>query len=208
MAKNPQKSNRLSSLFGLSKSESQQSLTPSSSSSTTHNDKRDSTALGSGYPAQLLQSPSHQKLRKDNPSTGPGLPMLNTMASAPLPLPPSFSDDALNRPPSRGSNFSRPGSRQASRDASLSRPTTPSIMAPMGDGSPITRPLTPGSAGQKISKRRSWLPGKSDKGSGGDGKLNPQAWIAGLKEHIAYNTKLLYEGDVVRSLLWMTLGLS
>jgi hypothetical protein len=63
------------------------------------------------------------------------------------------------------------------------------------DALPTSRPETPTSA--KASKRRSWLPGKADKSPGGQDRYEPQAWIAGLKEQISYNTMPLINGEKV-----------
>jgi hypothetical protein len=139
-----------------------------------------------GSPGSTLQSASKHKLHKSNPSAGLSLPALNTMAAMPLVPPPIINADGLQRPQSTCS------SGQASREGSRSRPTTPNMLTPY-DNLPSSRPQTPTSA--KVSKRRSWLPGKSEKGPVGQERHEAQAWIAGLKEHMPYNLEPLINGE-------------
>lgn len=130
----------------------------------------------------------------------PSLPSVGfqqaTPISPPTPLapPPLLTGDGYVRPPSSaGSGYgSRPGSRAASPQSagSRSRPTTPSIMQSGSD----SRPQTPNSA--KLNKRKSWLPGTKDKGKF-DEKKNSQAWIAGLRDHVAYDITPLLSGERV-----------
>jgi hypothetical protein len=174
-----QKPNRVSSLLSLghSKNDSASSLSQSSYASQDH-------SLGS--PGSTLQSTAKHKLHKSNPSAELSLPTLNTMAAMPLVPPPIISADGLQRPQSPCS------SGQASREGSASRPTTPNMLTPY-DNLPSSRPQTPTSA--KASKRRSWLPGKSEKGPVGQERHESQAWIAGLKEHMPYNLEPLINGE-------------
>lgn len=153
------------------------------------------------------QFPQNTNIPPEQPSIQPTLPRLQetslpnvgfhqaTPITPPTPLapPPLLTGDGLVRPPSSaGSGYgSRPGSRAASpqSNGSRSRPTTPSIMT--GSDS---RPQTPTSA--KLNKRKSWMPGSKDKGKYEDKKYS-QAWIAGLRDHIAYDLTPLLSGERV-----------
>ncbi len=192
------KSNRLSSLLSLghSKHDSNSSLSVSSSSSNLHDASQDH-AFGSSGTSQATQSPPKNKLQKNSPSGTYILPPIDTMAT-PLAPPPVLSEDGIARPPSSAGQLSRPGSRQASREASRSRPTTPSLLVTSDSATSLSRPHTPDS--KKLSKRRSWLPGKSDKMFAEAGHHPPQAWIAGLREHVPYEINPLLNGEKVRYL--------
>jgi hypothetical protein len=181
----PQKPKRVSSLFSLghSKSDSASSLSQSSYVSHAPDASQDHSPES---PGSTSQSTSKRRLHKSSPSAGLSLPTLNTMAAMPLVLPPVINADGLPRPQSTHS------SGQASREGSRSRPTTPNMLTPF-DNLPSSRPQTPTSA--KASKRRSWLPGKSEKSAMGQEQHEPQAWIAGLKEHIPYNLAPLINGE-------------
>jgi hypothetical protein len=121
----------------------------------------------------------------------------------PLPPPPLLSVSGPVRPPSsqRSGPDSRPASRNSSahsRDGSRSRPQTPNLMIPpMATGSP-SLPATPPSA--RITKKRSWLPGKSDKHRFGDEPGSLKAWIAGIPEHVAYDVAPLIRGGKIPEL--------
>ena len=193
------KPNRLSSLFspGHLKHDSASSLSPSGSSSNLYDVSQDHAFGGSGT-SQVTQLPSKNKLNKSTPSGTYTLPPIDTMAEA-LPPPPVLSEDGIARPPSSAGQLSRPSSRQASREASRSRPTTPSLLLPSDSTTSLSRPQTPDS--KKVSKRRSWLPGKSDKHFADAGQYNPpQAWIAGLREHVPYDLTPLLNGEKVSDL--------
>jgi hypothetical protein len=181
----PQKPNRVSSLFsvGHSRNDSASSLSQSSYASHAPDASQDHSPES---PGSTLQSTSKRRLHKSNPSAGLGPPTLDIMAAMPLVPPPVISADGLPRPQSTHS------SGQASREGSRSRPTTPNMLTPF-DNLPSSRPQTPTSA--KVSKRRSWLPGKSEKGAAGQEQHESQAWIAGLKEHIPYNLAPLINGE-------------
>ena len=181
----PQQPNRVSSLFSLGHSKNDSAPSLSQSNYVSHvPDASQDHSLGS--PDSTLQSTSKHRLHKSNPSTGLSISTLNTMAAMPLVPPPVISADGL---PRRQSTHS---SGQASREGSRSRPTTPNMLTPY-DNLPSSRPQTPTSA--KASKRRSWLPGKSEKSAVGQERHEPQAWIAGLKEHIPYNLEPLINGE-------------
>jgi hypothetical protein len=181
----PQKPNRVSSLFSLGHSKNDSASSPSQSNYVSHapDASRDHSPES---PGSTLQSTSKRRLHKRSPSAGLSLPTLNTMAAMPLVPPPVINADGLPRPQSAYS------SGQASREESRSRPTTPNMLAPY-DNPPSSRPQTPTSA--KASKRRSWLPGKSEKDAVGQERHEPQAWIAGLKEHMPYNLAPLINGE-------------
>lgn len=96
---------------------------------------------------------------------------------------PTLPDSAnASRPVSRDS---RPGSRAPSRPTSQppSRPASPTKF----------RPLTPTSETTKVSKRRSWLPGKSrpESQDGSDGFQMPQAWLVTPREKLQYDPSSL-----------------
>ena len=130
----------------------------------------------------------------------------------PLAPPPLVSDEGVYRPPSshRSGPDSRLGSRTSSpislnrvqsRDDSRSRPQSPALTVPSGAasiGSP-GRPLTPTST--KI-KKKSWGPTKQERQAYEEGQSQPKAWIAGLRELVAYDlTPLLNGGKVKHSIL-------
>jgi hypothetical protein len=190
---NHTKSNRLSSLLSLghSKNDSASSLSQSSSASHLPDVSQGHTPSSSG---PTLQSSSKHKLHKSTPSAGSSLPALDTMSTLALAPPPAISTDGLPRYPSAAGHFSTYSSGQASREGSRSRPTTPIMLTPH-DTLSSSRPQTPTSA--KASKRRSWLPGKADKSPIGQERQEPEAWIAGLKEHIPYNLVPLISGERV-----------
>lgn len=194
---NPSKSNRLSSLLSLghSRNDSASSLSQSSSVSHPPDLLQDYAPKSPGPP---LQASSKHKLHKSNPSVGSSLPPLDTMASLPLAPPPPISTDGFPKPSSATGQLSAYSSGQGSREGSRSRPTTPTML-PHYDSLSTPRPQTPISA--KTSKRRSWLPNKADKSPVGQERHEPQAWIAGLKEHIPYNLVPLINGEKVGRLV-------
>ncbi|OAL33192.1 hypothetical protein AYO20_07509 [Fonsecaea nubica] len=130
----------------------------------------------------------------------------------PLAPPPLLSDSGAVRPPSShhsaadsvpGSRNSSPHSLVRSRDASRSRPQTPNLLIPPGTAGSPCHPATPPSA--KIAKKKSWLHGKADKHKFADGEGPSKAWIAGLREHVAYDLTPLLKGDRVTE-LWSDYG--
>ena len=60
--------------------------------------------------------------------------------------------------------------------------------------------LPPTSPSAKITKKKSWLPGKSDKHKFEDGSRSRKAWIAGIPEHVAYDVNPLVSGSKVPEL--------
>ena len=195
---NRHKSNRLSSLFsfGHSRGDSASSLLQSSSAS---------------HPLDVSQDhepdspPSRHQLYKSNPSAASSLPALDTLANMSLTPPPVIGTDGLRRPSSAAGQRSAYSSGQASREEGRSRPATPVLLTPH-DTLSSSRPQTPTSA--KPSKRRSWLPGRADKGHAGQEQHIPQAWIAGLKEHIPYNLAPLIKGEQVSCVAFLCHELS
>jgi hypothetical protein len=181
---NPTKSNRLSSMLSLGylRNDSASSLPHSSSASHPEDGSQDYAPCSPGPTPQ--SSSMHIKLHERSPSAGSNLPP-----------PPPISADRLPRSSSAGSQLCAYGGGQASREGSRSRPTTPVMLAPQ-DTRSSSRPQSPISA--KASKRRSRLSGKADKSPVGQEKNEPQAWIAGLKEHIPYSLLPLITGEKVR----------
>ena len=168
---------RISSIFSLSSNTSAKSGTSSNVGSTAppkkpsrdasparsprrYSDIRPSTSTPN---LRVASSPTHHSpamttsfvpVRSSTPDgAGSMLPPLDTLK----PLP--------NRVESSGA--SRPGSRASSRGAS--RPASPTKF----------RPLTPTNEPKQLSKRKSWLPGRSRPGTrDGEGAFDmPQAWI-------------------------------
>lgn len=202
------RSNRLSSIFSLGnpKDDAPSTLSPSSSSSKLYDVSQDNAIAWSA--PQVPQSHFKNKLHKNTPSVASNLSYLDTMAESPLAPPPAIGADGIPRPQSSSGQLSRPSSRQASREGTSSRPTTPSLLVPSDSATSLSRPQTPTTLhsprpqtpnAHKISKRRSWLPGKSDRVSPGPEPYppEPQAWIAGLKEHVPYDLKPLLDGEKV-----------
>lgn len=117
-------------------------------------------------------------------------PTLPTLPITPLQPPPLLTSDGMIRPPSSAGSGSRPPSVASVR----SRPQTPTFTITPVEGNSPVRPTTPG--GTKISKRATWLPGKSPK-SAKDESRKSQAWIAGLPDHIPYDLTPLLKGEPV-----------
>lgn len=129
----------------------------------------------------------------------------------PLAPPPLLTESGAVRPPSshRSGPDSRPASRNSSphsqphsRNASGSRPQTPSLLIPPVTAGSPGLPATPPS---KITKKKSWLPGKADKHKFEDGPTTSKAWIAGLREFVAYDPTPLILGARVPE-LWNERG--
>ncbi|OAP64199.1 hypothetical protein AYL99_00171 [Fonsecaea erecta] len=130
----------------------------------------------------------------------------------PLTPPPLLSASGAVRPPSShqsasgstsASRNSSPHSLVRSREASRSRPQTPNLLIPPGTAGSPGHPATPPSA--KVAKKKSWLHGKSDKHRFDDGPGASKAWIAGLREHVAYDLTPLLKGERVPE-LWNDYG--
>jgi hypothetical protein len=183
---------RLSSIFSLSKSHSTSNLSASSGDSHPHD--RDSSQERAG---RLQQQKPHKLRITSDGSSPPPESILKGLD------PPHFpgTRSASNPPSSYGS---RPGSRVGSpmmdsRDGSRSRPQTPVYSAPGLIAQSPSRPGTPSSA--KPNKRRSWMPGSSGKSEVApieSVQYEPNAWIAGLREHIPYDLMPLLNGTRVR----------
>jgi hypothetical protein len=122
---------------------------------------------------------------------------------SPLAPPPLLHESGPGYAPSSGTD-SRPGSRNSSPhslaarsvEGNRSRPQTPNLLIPPG-GSPGL-PATPPSA--RVAKKKSWIPGKSDKHKSDDAGSASKAWIAGLKEYVAYDLTPLLAGNRVPEL--------
>lgn len=181
---------RLSSLFSLSRDDKDPVETPQSY-----------TTPSSQYPPSpnYLPTPTAHKLHKHRFTASSDFDF-NDNALPPLEPPPLLSDSGIPRPPSsnRSGPDSRPASRNSSphsRDGNRSRPQTPSLMIPHSSTGSPARPATPNSA--KISKKKTWVSGRSDKQRPEDGQGAPRAWIAGLREHIPFDLTPLLIGDRV-----------
>jgi len=186
---------RLSSLFSLSRDDKDPVETPQSY-----------TTPASHYPPSPpyghIPTAAAHKLHKHRFTASSDFDF-NDNDLPPLEPPPLLSDSGIPRPPSsnRSGPDSRPASRNSShsRDGNRSRPQTPSLMIPHSSTGSPARPGTPNSA--KLSKKKTWVPGRSDKQRLEDGQGAPRAWIAGLREHIPYDLTPLLTGDRVRQAL-------
>jgi len=146
-------------------------------------------------------TPTFHKLHKHRATASSELDLQSDLP--PLAPPPFLSESGVVRPPSSqfSGQDSRPGSRTGSpqsqvqsREGSRSRPQTPSLLIPPGAAVSPARPGTPTST--KITKKKSWHPGKPEKHKFDDGHT-PKAWIAGLKEYVAYDLNPLLRGERV-----------
>jgi len=143
------------------------------------------------------RSPTGQNLTKNRvPSLSRFDPPPLDAAFQTLSLPPLAIASGVAQGHNRDGSNSIPKieSPQTSREGSRSRPQTPSMLVPPGGSS---RPSTPDSA--TSGKRRSWLPGKSPKSASDQNHSEPNAWIAGLRAHVAYDLKPLLDGNKVCS---------
>lgn len=139
--------------------------------------------------------PSKGKLTKQMGKSSSDL-NLNRMARD-LEPPPVFTDQGMAaRPQSRDGRGSVRSDTAGSRQSSSSRPSTPNMLGVPGAASPVQTSPSSG----KLSKRRSWIPGRSDKQhTGSEVEHSPaQAWIAGLREMVPYDITKLLNGDPVR----------
>jgi hypothetical protein len=189
---NPTKGSRLSSLFSLghTRDGSNSSLSHSPTSSPAHDTTPEHPPTGI---IQAPQSLSQQKLRRTDRSRENVLLPLDASTTSPLIPPPVLTGYGPPRPPSSTGTLSAPQSRAGSREGSRSRPSTPSAVG--STGSPLLLPSTPGS--DKASKRRSWMPGKLGKAAADPAASAPQAWVAGVSQHVAYDLTPLISGDTV-----------
>ncbi|EXJ61705.1 hypothetical protein A1O7_02134 [Cladophialophora yegresii CBS 114405] len=188
-------SKRLSSLFTLSRDSDQHSQRQ-------HPEATPSTTASS--PPIAPQSP--HKLHKSRFTSSSQIDLNDGLP--PLAPPPRLTESGSVRPPSshRSGPDSRPTSRNSSihsRDGSRSRPQTPNLLIPPGNthspGLPATSPVA------KITKKKSWLPGKSDKHKFEDGSTSSKAWIAGIRDHMPYDLAPLSKGERVPD-LWSDRG--
>ena len=187
-------SRRISSIFSIGSNSSAKSGTSSSTSESLHPDKP--TRNPEKLP-QLstdihvsLSAPDLPDLRNGQSpaqtSASPGLTPTfpSTTPIEPGSLVPHF-DSTKQMPRRTGSPGSRSNSRPASRTGSRggSRPTSPTKGF---------RPLTP-TQDAKLSKRRSWLPGRSRPVSRDGAGAVPNAWILlpGTEERKSYDTSAL-----------------
>ena len=193
-------SKRLSSLFSLSRdSDHRPSEPPPSATATSPHiaPQSPNTATGHKLHKHRFNSSSQTDLNDHLP---------------PLAPPPLLTESGAVRPPSsqRSGPDSRPTSRNSSshsqshsREASRSRPQTPNLLIPPGATGSPGHPATPSSA--RVTKKKSWLPGKQDKHKFEDGPGSSKAWIAGLREFVACDLTPLLRGERV-SELWNDRG--
>ena len=189
---------RISSLFSLggSKDDSSASLSQSTASSShLRISSHDYPLTSSSASASIRRSRSAQNLVPHEPHP---TALQADDTSEPVILNPPRTLKGTR--PARSAVVYANGSHPASREGSRSRPTTPNLPTPLNTTSSpgsLSRPGTPNSA--KQSKRRSWFPGKTDRVAANHPQNEPQAWIAGLREHIPYDLKPLLTGQKVRA---------
>ena len=194
MAPPPSKATqRLSLLFSLDRDDSASNISQSIASSQNLDSFQDLNAYDRN------RSPTGQNLTKNRvPSLSRfDPPPLDTAFQTLSPPPLATASGAArghNRDGSNSIQNSWMESPQTSREGSRSRSQTPSILIPPGDS---PRPNTLDSA--TPGKRRSWLPGKSPKSATDQNHSEPNAWIAGLRGHVAYDLKPLLDGNKVCS---------
>lgn len=179
-------SRRISSIFSLGSNSSGKSGASSNTSTSLHPNE----ASRNASPAKLPQLSTEIRESASTPDLRSGDAPTSTSAS-PGRLTPTFRPisaseagillspvDSMRQSPQRTGS---PGSRSNSRPASGagSRPSSPTK---------FFRPLTP-TQETKLSKRRSWLPGRSRPESHDGGGTIPQAWLVepGQKENIRYD---------------------
>ncbi|OQV10793.1 hypothetical protein CLAIMM_14735 [Cladophialophora immunda] len=195
---------RLSSLFSLSRDSADKvdpDIPPTMESA---------TATSPHIPPQSTGHAISHKLHKHRMTSSSEIDLNASLP--PLAPPPLLSDAGAVPPPSShqsapdslsGSRNSSPHSLARSRDASRSRPQTPNLLIPPGTAGTPGQSATPPSA--KIAKKKSWLHGKSDKHKFDNGQGAHNAWIAGLREHVAYDLTPLLTGERVPD-LWSDYG--
>ncbi|OCT49704.1 hypothetical protein CLCR_06655 [Cladophialophora carrionii] len=185
---------RLSSLFSLSRDGDHHN----------HHQQTEATPATASSPQTAPHSP--HKLHKSRFASSSQIDLNDGLP--PLAPPPLLTESGSVRPPSshRSGTDSRPTSRNSSahsRDGSRSRPQTPNLLIPPGNtgspGLPATSPVA------KITKKKSWLPGKSDKHRFEDGPTSSKAWIAGIRDHMPYDLAPLSKGERVPD-LWNDRG--
>jgi len=152
--------------------------------------------------ATLVPSPSKQRLHKHKSASSSELNLaVDSTAWPPLAPPPLVTDAGVVRPPSGTATVSRPESRASSaqsREGSRSRPQTPSFLVAPGSAASPYQPGTPSLS--KLSKKKSWFGGRSDKHrEDDDSPAHSRAWIVGLQELVPYDLAPLLTGDRVCS---------
>jgi hypothetical protein len=179
-------SKRLSSLFSLSKDSG------SATEADVNAHSRDSSA-------SFANPPTNHKVHKHTSTLSIEMPSVYDRppppALTPLTPPPLLGFHGSFRPPSSAGTESRPGSGASSpQSGPRSRPQTPNIVVAQLDGNNSPRPLTPTSG--KLNKKKSWLPGKSDKQKDEE-KKKAKAWIAGLRDFVNYDITPILNGEKV-----------
>ncbi|KIW88427.1 uncharacterized protein Z519_10996 [Cladophialophora bantiana CBS 173.52] len=189
---------RLSSLFSLSRDAADKTGAEPPATATSH------------VPPQSSGHSISHKLHKHRITSSSEIDLNDGLP--PLAPPPLLSESGAVRPPSShlsgpdsipGSRNSSPHSLAQSRETSRSRPQTPNLLIPPGAAGSQGHPATPPSA--KMAKKKSRLHGKSDRHKLDDGQGTSQAWIAGLREHVAYDLAPLLKGERVPE-LWNDRG--
>lgn len=164
--------------------------------------QEDDFSFTTGRPrnTSLVQSPSPTgKLHKQR-LTSISQISLDTEQPPPLLPPPTFREG-----PAGISNrvSSRPASLYSDAASDRSRPQTPVLDIPGRAASPAG---SPASAANRLSKKRSWLPGaRPEQPRLEDGDSPQDHWIAGLREKIPYDLTPLFEGRQIPE-LWDPTG--
>ena len=182
---------QLSSFFSSCQNDSTSTISRSNSLSQRHEVSRETRSRCQTPSSPRQSSANYGQL---NLSPSPTRKPLETNLEPQNP-PPLVTATGSTCPQSRGSPQLRPSSDvwspPSSREGSRSRPQTPA-------GSPqftTSRSGTPDSA--RMSKKKSWLPGKLSKSDVEIVEGEPKAWIAGLQEHVSYDLKPLLQGGKV-----------
>jgi hypothetical protein len=148
-----------------------------------------------------------QKLHKHHATTSSDISLHDRLPPL-APPPPPVSNEGAYRPPSsqRSGPDSRLGSRTSSpislnlvhsRDDSRSRPQSPASTVPP-DGASIGSPGRPLTATSTKFKKKSWGATKHERQSHEEGQSQPKAWIAGIRELVAYDLTPLLMGAKVK----------
>ncbi|KAL1962382.1 hypothetical protein VTN77DRAFT_9721 [Rasamsonia byssochlamydoides] len=175
---------RISSLLNLGSNRDSRSLKPQQKDSPDLSAQPSGRARSSSRPARHASAPQPNST-ESRPKTSSG-PIDPLDLNDPLPPPPSLL--AVNKALSEGGD-SRPGSRDSS----------PALAPP-------SRPGTPGESHPRLSKRKSWMPGKLRSPSSMDVRVHEyEAWVAGLDQKIPYDLGPLSRGEVITE-LWNEQG--
>ena len=195
---------KLSSLFSLgpSKDETPAPIPPPPLPSHSRGSSDGFALKAQNTSGRLAKSSSNPNLPSSNRTSiiQPNMampPRLDTGVLSPLVPPPTLVSHGPPRPASSQGSAgsrpnSRPGSRTASREGSRSRPSTPNIMMTpyQISNSPYQRAQMPPKE-IKVAKRQSWMPKKV---VSEEEPPEPKAWVAGLKEHLPYDSTAIFEG--------------